>query len=87
MLYRRHINEISARQSDVRSDTSTFLRDRFFCDLNKNFLPFLQQISDQWLRPSIAASTTTVVTAFVSIITATFSSAFSSANAGVVFTE
>src|SRR5438445_288587 len=54
MLDRRHVNEIAARQSDMRCNTSTLFGDRFFGDLDENFLSFFKEVRDRRLRPTAA---------------------------------
>ena len=56
MFDRRHINDKSARKCDMRSNACTFFGDRFFGDLNENFLTFLKQIGNCRLRTLAAAS-------------------------------
>jgi len=42
VLHRRHIHEKATRQSDVRSDARTLLRDRLLGDLYQDLLAFFQ---------------------------------------------
>src|SRR5436190_11494787 len=63
MLNRRHINEKSAWQCNVRSYPRAFLGNRFLSYLDQDFLSFLQQVGDGWLMTftpgnvSVAATT------------------------------
>ena len=44
VMNRRHVDQVSSRQSDVRSDASAFVAQRLFGDLDKNLLTFLEQL-------------------------------------------
>jgi hypothetical protein len=46
MLDGRHVDEVTARQSDVRSDARALLRDRLFGNLDDDLLTLAQKISD-----------------------------------------
>ena len=48
---RRHVNEKTTRQRDVRSDAGALLGNRFLGDLDENLLSFIQQIRNRWLLP------------------------------------
>jgi hypothetical protein len=42
----RHVDNVAARQGDVRSDARAFLADGFFGDLNDDLLAFAQEVGD-----------------------------------------
>ena len=46
-----HVDQKTTRQRDVRSDAGAFLGNRFFGNLDKNFLSFIKQIRNRWLLP------------------------------------
>src|SRR6185437_1824495 len=46
VVHGRHVNQKTSRQRDVAGDASAFFTDGFLGDLYKNFLAFLQKISD-----------------------------------------
>src|SRR5258706_3237222 len=61
----RHINKVAAGQSNMRRGAGTFFGDRFFGDLDKNFLAFFEKVRDRRLlrpTPAIVAVTSAVTT-------------------------
>src|SRR4051812_16339882 len=44
VLDRRHVNQITSGQGDVRSDARALLGNRLFGDLNQNLLAFAQEV-------------------------------------------
>ena len=42
MLNRRHVHDVPAGQSDMRSDAGALLAERLFRDLNNDLLPFFE---------------------------------------------
>src|ERR1044071_709006 len=72
MFDRRHINQITTGQRDVRCDTSTLASYRLFCDLDDDLLSLAQKIGDSRLRATLAtiiASASTVTASFFAPIT------------------
>ncbi len=56
----RHVNQITARERDVRSNARALLGDRLFGNLHQNLLAFAQEVGDRRLRalaPRGAAAT------------------------------
>src|SRR5689334_2382815 len=69
MLDRRHVNEKTSRQGDVRRDARAFLRNRLFRNLDEYFLVFAQQVGDRRLVTLAARlSTITALIAFISLV-------------------
>ena len=58
MVHRGHVDQEPPGQRDVTSNARSFLADRFFGDLDQNFLAFFEQITDQWNRRILTAPET-----------------------------
>ena len=60
VVYRRHVDEKAARQSDVTGDARALFAQRLLGDLNENFLPGLEHLGDQLhaalLRPMASSA-------------------------------
>src|SRR5690349_16779318 len=76
MFDRRHINEEAARQRDVRCYSSTLSRDRFFGDLDENFLTFSEKLRDRRLRAAITSITTPTLSVASAIVASVVASTF-----------
>src|SRR5688572_20596548 len=58
VLDRRHINQVSARNCDMRCDPGALFSDRFFCDLYQDLLAFAEQVRDGGLGRTVPAIVT-----------------------------
>src|SRR5687768_5321387 len=60
VLDRWHVHDVPAGERNVRCYASALLTQRFFRDLNQDFLALFQQVGDERLRRPVAPNGSTV---------------------------
>src|SRR5689334_24354121 len=79
MLDRRHVNQKSSWQCDMRRDTRAFSCDRFLRYLYEDLLPLAKQIGNGRLRRTIASIATVAAPIAAAVIASAARPAFASA--------